>query len=87
MTDRYETVVVDNGGVLIEPTDAEISVDTVVDSFRRYQALSISLAEQAHVQEDVSTPTCRHSIDSTFHSAWDLQALGGRPAAAGLELR
>ena len=83
MTDRYETVVVDNGGVLIEATDAEISVDTVVDSFRRYQALSISLAEHAHVQEDVSTPTCRHSIDS----AWDLQALGGRPAAAGLELK
>lgn len=54
MTDRYETVVFENDGVLIEPTDTEILVDTV--------------------------------IDSTFHSAWDLQALGERLAAAGLEL-
>lgn len=106
MTDRYEAVIFDNDDVPIEPTDTEVLVDAVFDSFQtfgveidralaqepvdkdaapietvrdhgldpetfwHYRNLSISLAQQIHVRESMSTSTCQHSTDSTFYSAW-----------------
>jgi hypothetical protein len=106
VTDRYEVVISDNEGVLIEPTDTGVPVDAFVASFRafgveidcslsqetvnkdaapietvrehrlnpeafwHYRNLSISLAQQIHVRESMSTSTYQHSTDSTFYSAW-----------------
>lgn len=59
MIDRYEAVVFDNDGVLVEPTDTDVLVDAV-ESFRAFDVeIERSLAQEAVDNDAVPIETVR----------------------------
>ena len=65
MIDRYDAVVFDNDGVLVEPTDTEVLVDAVVESFRAFDVeIERSLAQETVGKDAVPVETARdHGLD------------------------
>ena len=65
MIDRYEAVVFDNDGVLVEPTDCAVLVEAVVDSFRAFDvAVDRSFARRTIVDDGVPVEAARdHGLD------------------------
>jgi HAD superfamily hydrolase (TIGR01549 family) len=63
--DRYDAVVLDNDGVLVEPTDTDVLVDAVIDSFEAFGvAIDRSLARQTVDEGTVPVDLAReHGID------------------------
>lgn len=91
MTDRYEAVVFDCDGVLVEPTDTAVLVDAVVEAFERFGvAVDRSVASDSVTEDVVPSETAReHGIDpgAFWHSRELLASLaqqahvraGGKP--------
>ena len=65
MSDRYEAVVFDNDGVLVEPTDRAVLVDAVVESFRAFDVdIDRSLARRTVEKDAVPIEVAeKHGID------------------------
>lgn len=65
MTDRYEAVVFDNDGVIVEPTEISVLVDAVVDSFRAFGVeIERSVAQETVDGDTVPVETVReHGLD------------------------
>ena len=65
MIDEYEAVVLDNDGVLVEPTDTDVIVDAVVESFEAFGVdIDRSLARQTVDEDTVPVDLAReHGID------------------------
>ncbi|MFC7078612.1 HAD family hydrolase [Haloarcula halophila] len=65
MTDRYESVVFDCDGVLVEPTDTAVLVDAVVDAFDAFGVdVDRSVARRSVTEDIVPAETARdHGID------------------------
>lgn len=65
MSECYDAVLFDNDGVLVEPTDTDILVDAVVESFEAFGVnVDRSLAEETVSNDAVPVETAReHGLD------------------------
>lgn len=65
MTNEYEAVILDNDGVLVEPTDTDVIVDAVVKSFEAFDVqIDCSLARRTVDEGIVPVDLAReHDID------------------------
>lgn len=65
MIEEYEAVVLDNDGVLVEPTDTDVIVDAVVESFEVFDvAIDRSVARRTVDEDTVPVELAReHGID------------------------
>ncbi|WP_336326512.1 HAD family hydrolase [Halovenus sp. HT40] len=65
MSNEYEAVILDNDGVLVEPTDTDVIVDAVVESFEAFDVeIDRSLARQTVDEDTVPVDLAReHGID------------------------
>ncbi len=65
MTERYEAVIFDNDGVLVEPTETEVLVEAVIESFRAFGVeVERSLAQKTVDRDAVPTEIARdHGLD------------------------
>jgi HAD superfamily hydrolase (TIGR01549 family) len=65
MTNRYEALIFDNDGVLVEPTDTAVLVDAVVEAFHAF-GVDIDRSRARHTVEDDIVPreiAAEHGID------------------------